>query len=223
MEHHTEQQKKLYRSRGDRFLGGVCGGIAEYFQIDSNLVRVLFVLSSLFWGVGVIVYLAALLIVPDNPEQEAPQAGRISDNTLFWGVLFVVLGVVLLFRQLDLQILYIPHLPWQTVWAIFLIAIGAAILWMQYKQGDAPLADDSEAAPATNPLLDWQNKIFRSRTDRKLAGVCGGLARYFKVDSSLVRLGWILLTIVSKGLGVLIYVAFIFIFPEETPEQSLNA
>ncbi|RMF54934.1 MAG: PspC domain-containing protein [Calditrichaeota bacterium] len=64
--------------------------------------------------------------------------------------------------------------------------------------------------------------IFRSRSDRKIAGVCGGLAQYFNIDSSLVRLGWILLTLASAGLGILIYLLFIFIFPEESSEQTAS-
>jgi phage shock protein PspC (stress-responsive transcriptional regulator) len=55
--------KKLLRSITDKKLGGVCGGLAEYFGLDSTLVRVAFVLFGIF-GAGVIVYLALLFVMP---------------------------------------------------------------------------------------------------------------------------------------------------------------
>ena len=65
MEEDIKQPNKLYRSRSDRYLGGVCGGVAEYFNIDSNLTRILFVIGSFLWGIGVVLYLAALILVPE--------------------------------------------------------------------------------------------------------------------------------------------------------------
>lgn len=62
--------KRLYRSRTDRSLAGVCGGLAEYFQVDPTLVRVLFVLFTLMGGPGLIVYIALALIVPEEPEYD---------------------------------------------------------------------------------------------------------------------------------------------------------
>ena len=59
-------EKKLYRSQKDRMVGGVCGGLGEYFGIDPTIVRLLFVLFSLTGGPGLIVYLIFLIIVPDE-------------------------------------------------------------------------------------------------------------------------------------------------------------
>ena len=58
--------KKLYRSRDDKFLAGVCGGLADYFNIDSNLIRILWIILILFKGAGVLVYLIAWLIIPEE-------------------------------------------------------------------------------------------------------------------------------------------------------------
>jgi len=57
--------KKLYRSIKDRKLAGVCGGLGEYFDIDSTLVRLAMVLLACFGG-GVLVYIAAWIIVPEE-------------------------------------------------------------------------------------------------------------------------------------------------------------
>ena len=58
--------KKLYRSRDDKFLAGVCGGLADYFNMDSNLIRILWIFLILFKGAGVLVYLIAWLIIPEE-------------------------------------------------------------------------------------------------------------------------------------------------------------
>lgn len=57
---------KLTRSRYDRKLAGVCGGLAEHFSIDPTLVRVGYVVASLFFGTGVLIYLILALVMPDR-------------------------------------------------------------------------------------------------------------------------------------------------------------
>ncbi|MFA6328424.1 MAG: PspC domain-containing protein [Candidatus Micrarchaeia archaeon] len=60
--------KRVYRSRKSKMIGGVCGGIAEYFEIDPVLVRLLFVLLFFMGFVGIIIYLVAWLLIPENPN-----------------------------------------------------------------------------------------------------------------------------------------------------------
>ncbi len=59
--------KKLYRSRRDKVVGGVAGGLAEYFEIDVVIFRLLFVLLALMGGGGVIGYIILLIVVPMEP------------------------------------------------------------------------------------------------------------------------------------------------------------
>lgn len=59
--------KRLYKSRGSRLLFGVCGGVAEYFNVDPTLVRLAFVAAVLFWGSGVLLYIVAAIIIPEPP------------------------------------------------------------------------------------------------------------------------------------------------------------
>ncbi|MBS3054138.1 MAG: PspC domain-containing protein [Candidatus Aenigmarchaeota archaeon] len=58
--------KKLYRSRTNRILGGVCGGIGEYFNVDANIVRLLFLIS----GAGLMIYLIAWILIPEEPAKK---------------------------------------------------------------------------------------------------------------------------------------------------------
>ena len=61
-------KKRLTRSKTDRKILGVCGGIAEYFNIDSTLVRVGWILMTLFHGLGVLAYLICALAMPERSD-----------------------------------------------------------------------------------------------------------------------------------------------------------
>jgi len=60
--------KKLHRSRHDRKIAGVCGGFGEYFEIDPTLVRLLWLITVFFAGWGLLGYLIAWIVMPDEPE-----------------------------------------------------------------------------------------------------------------------------------------------------------
>ena len=59
--------KRLYKSRNDKMLGGVCGGIAEYFDIDPTLVRLGWVLFCALGGSGILAYIVAAIVIPEQP------------------------------------------------------------------------------------------------------------------------------------------------------------
>lgn len=61
-------KKKIYRSRNDKKLAGVCAGFAEYFGIDPTIVRLLFVFFVLWAGTGLLAYILCALIIPEEPE-----------------------------------------------------------------------------------------------------------------------------------------------------------
>ncbi len=68
-------KKKLYRSQTDKKICGVCGGIAEYFDIDSTIVRIIFVLAAVLGSAGLWVYIVAALVMPYGPDGTQPQDG----------------------------------------------------------------------------------------------------------------------------------------------------
>ncbi|MCW2810239.1 MAG: hypothetical protein JWP61_697 [Friedmanniella sp.] len=67
--------KKLYRSRQNQMLGGVCSGVANYLNMDPTLIRILTVLVTLFTGVPIILYVIALFVVPEEPKAPYPPVG----------------------------------------------------------------------------------------------------------------------------------------------------
>ncbi len=106
------ETRRLYRSRDDRWIAGVCGGLARYFAVDPTPIRLGFILLSLWNGAGVLVYLIMLLVIPEEPSTQVvtdpllPQEHGLEDpaarrmRTL--GVILMLGGVYMLLRNLDL-------------------------------------------------------------------------------------------------------------------------
>ena len=62
--------KRIYRSETDRKIAGVCGGIGEYFNVDSTLIRLAFVFAVLAFGTGILAYFIAAIIMPTESDVE---------------------------------------------------------------------------------------------------------------------------------------------------------
>jgi len=70
----SEQTKRLYRSRDERMIAGVCGGLGEYLNTDPTVIRILFfVIILISFGAGLVLYLAMWLIVPEEPYNTSVQ------------------------------------------------------------------------------------------------------------------------------------------------------
>ncbi len=62
------KQKRIYRSKKDRILCGVCGGIAKYLGIDPTIVRLLWVIITFGYGIGIVAYIVACIVMPIEPD-----------------------------------------------------------------------------------------------------------------------------------------------------------
>ena len=65
-------KKRLYKSRIEKKLDGICGGIAEYFEIDPTLVRLAWIFFTALGGSGILAYIVCALVIPENPDQPQP-------------------------------------------------------------------------------------------------------------------------------------------------------
>ncbi|MBX5443779.1 PspC domain-containing protein [Sphaerobacter sp.] len=120
------QQRLLRRSRTDRVVAGVCGGLGHYLGIDPILLRLAFVALVFAGGAGILLYFVSWIVIPeadaDEPLRAAPSANADTARLIVGGVL-VALGAIILFERI---------LPWfdsTVVWALVLIAIGAAVIF----------------------------------------------------------------------------------------------
>ncbi|HSL25524.1 MAG TPA: PspC domain-containing protein [Acidimicrobiia bacterium] len=116
---------RLRRSRGDRVIAGVCGGLGRYFKVDPVWFRLAFIVLAIGGGSGVVVYLVAWLLIPEEGASEAPGA-HISDlgnkGPLVAGAILVGVGLILLANNL---------MPWfdRFMWPAMVIVAGAGLLY----------------------------------------------------------------------------------------------
>ncbi|HLW48828.1 MAG TPA: PspC domain-containing protein [bacterium] len=133
---------RLYRSRSDYWIAGVCGGLGRYFGVDSNPIRLGFVVLAAWNGLGVLLYLMTVLIVPEEPVVGEPGAtpgpvsppapGRApvpyeSRRVRMLGWLLILGGAYLLLRNLHL---FIPIVQ-DEVFPVVLILGGLVLLLMR--------------------------------------------------------------------------------------------
>ena len=73
-------EKRLYRSKSDRMIWGVCGGLAKYFDVDPTLIRIIAVLSIFISGAGIIAYIILAIVVPSESSKAAEPKDAIKEN-----------------------------------------------------------------------------------------------------------------------------------------------
>jgi phage shock protein C len=72
----TQRPARLYRSRGDRVIAGIAGGVARYLAVDPVLVRLAFVALVLAGGAGILAYIIGWIVIPEEPWEEGADAAR---------------------------------------------------------------------------------------------------------------------------------------------------
>ena len=124
--------RRLERSREDRVLAGVCGGLGEYLGVDAVLIRIAALVLIFAGGAGLLLYAIGWIAMPEAEEGEPvapdvpPPPGlppRSTPGAVLLGLVFVVLGVFFLVDEI-----WSDFLAWKYVWPIALIAVGAAVL-----------------------------------------------------------------------------------------------
>ena len=73
-------KKRLYRSRTDRRVAGVCGGIADYLAVDPTLVRIVWAIFAMAGGPGIVIYIIMAAIIPEEPQFVQTSAEKIKND-----------------------------------------------------------------------------------------------------------------------------------------------
>ena len=134
-------QKRIYRSRKEEMIAGVCGGLGEYFDIDPVIMRLIFVLLIFAGGAGLIGYVIAWIIIPQAPLEsqgtpatqvisetpattspEDSEAAKKEKRALFAGLILITVGLLFLFSRIFRWFEF-----WE-LWPVILIIIGFLIV-----------------------------------------------------------------------------------------------
>ncbi len=140
---------QFIRPKDDRIIGGVCAGLANYFNIDVMIIRLIFVILLLSGGAGVVVYIILLIIMPEEDDSSYAQkiknesrrkgSENIKENiketmsgieksvksgkgNLCFALIVIILGIVLLVNNL------FPSLSFYKIWPLIFVAIGVIML-----------------------------------------------------------------------------------------------
>lgn len=122
-------EKRLYRSSENKVIGGVCGGLGDYFDIDPTLVRVITVLIFLSTGIGFLAYLIGWIIIPKRAisndtsrVSEAPNGDYPSWRRYLPGMILVAIGLMLLAHDVW------SWFDWRQAWPLVLIGVGIVLI-----------------------------------------------------------------------------------------------
>lgn len=143
-------QARLMRSESDRMISGVCGGIATYLGVDSVFVRLAFLVLLFASGIGLLIYLILMVIMPNEANMDQPSAKVLQENIEQYGTEFnsnvkrvrqhpqgkiiasgmlIVLGVYLLMQNLG----WLSWLSGGVFWALLMIGFGIYLIRRNQK------------------------------------------------------------------------------------------
>ncbi len=205
--------KRIYRSQDDRIIAGVCGGFAEYLGIDPTLVRLVWIFFTIFGGLGILAYIFSIILIAEKGGSKAKEVKVEDDHDeklVLWGVVIIIVGILLFFRHRP-----VIGMMWHTVngnwfnilFAVVLIGVGIYILLNR--------KDDNKFF-----LSNLRNSgLYLSETDKKIAGVCGGIAKSVNIDSTIIRLIWILGSLLSAGIGIILYIICMLVFSKPSADN----
>ncbi len=140
-------ERRLYRSRKNRVIAGVAGGLGEYFDIDPVFVRVIFVLATLAGASGLLAYIILWIVVPNEKFGSQPKTPTAEGETVMQegtrnhdyryrkqhggvlgGLVLIVLGGLFLADN------YLPHFSFSDTWPLILIAIGIGMIFNSVRR-----------------------------------------------------------------------------------------
>ncbi|MDZ7363023.1 MAG: PspC domain-containing protein [candidate division KSB1 bacterium] len=227
-------QRRLYRSLVNRYIAGVCGGVAEYFNVDPVVVRIIWFFSIFVHGIGIFAYIAAWIIVPENRFAIVTPPRPPKNAQPLIGAALILLGLFFLADKMNWDFMvpwhwdrYVPRwFNWRFLFSLFIIALGLMLIFRPAQDAVKPpsFAAPAGGAPETTGSFSpgqarmSEKRLLRAVDERMIGGVCAGLAKYFNIDPSFIRIGFVLMTI-SSGMifGIVTYIVMMIVVPEEKP------
>ncbi|MCZ7602451.1 MAG: PspC domain-containing protein [Melioribacteraceae bacterium] len=203
-------QKRLYRSPYNFVLLGISGGIAEYMNIHPLLVRFIFILTAILGGWGIIAYIICAFLIPKHPTQKGNSNFQNVSSAKLLGFMLIgvgvyywlpVIGIFRFIASIDLR---------SNIFLSFVLLLLGILILLKGKQSSR---DENEKI---------ERRFLRSVKQRRLLGICSGLANYLNVDVTLIRIICMLLTFFTLGLVLLFYLFIGYFIPREETEVLAN-
>ncbi len=138
-------KEKLYRSRKQKIIAGVAGGLSDYFNIDPVIIRILFVVLSILHGSGILIYIILWIAIPEEPfdvayninnqsepnntnTNDIPPTKNCNSPRFITGLILVFIGVAFLLNNL------IPSFDFSDIFPYILILIGVLLISNSFKK-----------------------------------------------------------------------------------------
>ncbi len=229
-----EQKNRLYRSRTNKIIAGICGGLSEYFNVDVTIIRLLWILITFLGGSGILVYIIAYFLIPERPVESGIATEQVRSDfapARIFGVIFVAVGIIILLDNLGILSFHRWwHLTSDFIFPSLLIVIG---IYFLTKKGRGTIIDapsnkqepvehnqEQSQTSNTSEKKGGQKRLHRSVKDKKILGICGGAGEYFDIDPTIVRIAYVLFTFLSGGMGLILYFILYLVIPEADMEQK---
>jgi phage shock protein C len=202
--------RKLCKSNYNKIILGVCGGMGEYFSIEPVFFRLLFLFGILLGGWGIIFYLIAALLIPrGNDEKEIDEAEteavkKSNSVSLIAGIILLA-GLYIIFDDLG----YFYFLSRLGIPSEFVLALTVGVIIFFVFSLHSVVRVEKEAPERF--LLNRDKALF--------GGVCRGFAGYIGVSPAAIRLIAVVLSFVTFGFPVLIYLFFLATIPKEQKNE----
>jgi phage shock protein C len=144
--HMNEKVKKLYRSKTDKIIAGVCGGMGKYFNTDPLVFRLIFIALTFAGGSGILLYIIFAIIVPEEPDNQHKTekindeeqikenaksaakdfknaARKYGSNREILGIIIIIIGLLLLLN------VFLPIVfRWDIIWPVLIILLGIYLI-----------------------------------------------------------------------------------------------
>lgn len=124
------ENSKIYRNTENKVIGGVCSGLADYFNLDVALLRVLFVIALLFASFGFWLYVILWVVLPVNSQQPTANGQQSKTTSIFAGVAVIFIGLIFLVNN------FFPIYWIWKLWPLILVGIGVVMVYKASKKGD---------------------------------------------------------------------------------------
>ena len=176
--------------------------MARHIGIDAIWVRIGWAALSLAGGIGIVAYLLAMYLFPreETAHEQEPVEDKRSSGPLIAGVILIAVAALIVLRivgVLEYGFWGAWQVAWMIMWPLTLFAGGILLLFVYWRQGAGE-----------------ERRLRRPVDDRMVFGVCSALGEYLRIDTNLVRFVFALVVILSRGVGLIVYVVIGLLTPE---------